>query len=766
MAFDQESRLLVAVLAACLLPGAIAMASAGEPLLNIQWKGGQGNWGNAANWGGGALPMSRSRVWIVGKPDKSSDVTLAHGEVLVHVVEITEHHATLTVDGASLTSIYNVTMGNRTGSDGRFLLKSGSLFTGAVYVAGGGGPGQRGTGVAEIRGGSLVAKVITLGACAGSHCTLRVVGSKATAIAVEDGISMGVYNYLLQEKEPPPSESELVFDLDADGVTPIFAWGKTEGSVRFPIPQQRPNGFGSCRLRIALLAPPPSGDILLVGCAKRCSGAFTDVPEGGAVRAELDGKTYQWRLTYRGGESKCDIVLTSPCRVTPEGKKVPYVTGKKAKGFRFDPGVVESAYRHFYSRIDAEKSPLGSGTPAFPGAEGFGRYAKGGRGGKVLSVTNLNDSGPGSLRAAIETKGPRTVIFRVSGLIETKGLAVREPYITIAGQTAPGDGICIRATKGGGDAFGLTGTHDVIVRYLRVRAGSTDPSRAEPLVVDDSENFMIDHCSASWGNSMTLVTRGINDLYTVQWCIASETNNENRHAFGGAVSGIRCSWHHNLYAHLLSRVPRWGSITTQADFRNNVMYDWGHTCSYGDFRSLNYVNNYLRRGPSTTQNPPLFIAGPRVALPHSLYIDGNVMEGLPQVTKDNWKGVGADVLVRAREPFPFAPVETQPAAEAMELILRNAGATLPKRDPVDARIVSDVRNGTGKIIDNEKDVGGWPKYESAPALEDSDHDGIPDRWETVHGLNPRDASDANAVDRDGYTHLERYLNSLIPAHGG
>lgn len=431
---------LVGVLAST-LPAA---AEAVEPLLNVQWKGGQGSWENAANWGG-TLPMSRSRVWVAGKPGESSDVTLTQGDVLVHVVEIAQHRAALTLDGASLTSIYNVTTGNRTGSDGRLILKSGSLFTGAVYIAGGGGPRQRGTGTVEIRGGSLVTKVVALGWSAGSRCTLRVVGSKATAIAVEDGISVGVYNYLLQEKEPPPSESEMVFELDADGVTPIFAWGKSAGSVTFPIPQQRPNGFGCCRLRIGLLAPPPSGDILLVGCAKRCSGAFTDLPEGGAVRAEFDGKTYEWKLTYRGGQSECDIMLTSPCLVTPEGKTISYVTGKRAKTFHFDPAVVESAYRHFYSRIDAEKPPLGRGTPAFPGAEGYGRYAKGGRGGNPANADASGNywgamSGRYYACQGNTLTGRQVITAMAEAYEETKGsLADRLMAALMAGDRAGGD---------------------------------------------------------------------------------------------------------------------------------------------------------------------------------------------------------------------------------------------------------------------------------------------------------------------------------------
>ena len=324
-------------------------------------------------------------------------------------------------------------------------------------------------------------------------------------------------------------------------------------------------------------------------------------------------------------------MLTDPRIAAPTGRLVPYVTGKPAKAFQFDRAIVESAYREFYRQSDAQQPPVGGGTLAFPGAEGYGAYAKGGRGGKVLFVTNLNDSGPGSLREAIEAKGPRTVIFRVGGLIETKGLVVREPYLTIAGQTAPGDGICIKKTESSGDAFALSGTHDVIIRFLRVRAGN-NTARAtfrdrRRFRVYDSDNFIVDHCSCSWGNPETLSASGSVDRYTVQWCIASEGNNQQQHAFATILGGDRSTWHHNLFAHMFSRVPRWGDITVQCDFRNNVIYDWGHTCGYGDLRTLNYVNNYVRKGPSTTQRPPYFIIDPKVVLPASIFINGNLMAG-------------------------------------------------------------------------------------------------------------------------------------------
>jgi pectate lyase len=732
---------------------------------SFNWKGGPGRWEDAAMWGG-TIPSGTVEARINGKKDKPSDVALTSTNAFVYHLSIADDGGSagsLVLDGPSLTVPGTVDVGKYDGSDGRFVIKSGNVFASTIFVSGGGGPGMRGRGAVEIHSGTLVTKDIELGVSAGCHSTLHIIGSKCPGIAVEDGLHIGVYNYLSQEKQPPPSAAELIFDLDADGVTPVFTWGKTEGRVYFPVPDDKGNGLGTCRLVLNLTAPPPSGDILLIGCANSCRGAFTDLSEGAAVRAQFEGKAYEWKLTYRGGSKSSDIMLTDARVAAADEKMVPYLTGKSAKVFRFDWLLVESAYRTFFRQSDALEPPVGSGTPAFPGAEGYGAYARGGRGGKVLFVTNLNDSGPGSLREAIETKGPRTVIFRVGGVIETKGLEIREPYLTIAGQTAPGDGICIKRVESGGSAVMLAATHDVVMRFLRIRAGNnTGEFRGESLRAADSDNFIIDHCSCSWGNPETLSASGTADRYTVQWCIISEGNAQQEHAFASIAAGNRSTWHHNLFAHMLSRIPRWGDITVQCDFRNNVIYDWGFYSGYGDLRSLNYVNNYLRKGASTTQKPPLFILDPKVILPASLYVNGNIMDDVPDVSRDNWKGVQADRGLESPTPFAAPPVETQSAEAALELILNRAGATLPRRDSVDERAVSDTRNRTGKIIMSEKEVGGWPVYASGEPPVNTAQDGIPDDWKKAHGLSLTDPAVAQAVNGDGYTKLEEYLNSLVP----
>jgi len=741
---------------------------AGAPTLRggttVEWKGGEGSWEDLTMWDGG-LPSRTAEARINGTRERPSRVTLSAADALLSRLGVGDggnSRASMILDGCSLSVMAGCDVGKYDGSEGRLLIRSGRLFVNTIFVSGGGGPGMRGRGIVEIQNGIMVTKDIELGLSSGSSCTLRIVGSKASGVLAEDGLHIGVYNYLNLEKEPPPSASELIFELDAEGVTPIFTWGKTEGRVYFPVPDDKGNGVGSCRLRIDLLAAPPSGDILLVGSANACRGTFTGLTEGATVRAQFESKNYEWKLTYRGGSKRCDIMLTDARVDDGNGKMVPYVTGKSAKAFQFDPAMVESAYREFYRQWDVQAIPVGQSVLAFPGAEGYGAYAKGGRGGKIFLITNLSDSGPGSLREAVEAKGPRTVIFRVGGIIETKGLTVREPFLTIAGQTAPGDGICIKKGEGNGNAFEMSHTHDVILRFLRFRAGNnTGDVRCDSFRVYDSENFIVDHCSSSWGNPETFSASGSVDRYTMQWCIISEGNNEQKHAFATIVGGDRGTWHHNLFAHMFSRVPRWGDITVQCDFRNNVIYDWGHTCGYGDMRTLNYINNYLRLGISTTQRPPYFIIDPKVALPASLYLSGNIVAGWPDVCADNWKGVNGDRALQAASAFPSPPVQTQTAQDAFELALRKAGATLPRRDAVDARIVSEARNGTGKIINNEKEVGGWPKYASGQPPICSGNDGIPDEWKKMHGLSLKDLNVANTVNAEGYTELELYLNSLV-----
>jgi len=441
---------------------------------------------------------------------------------------------------------------------------------------------------------------------------------------------------------------------------------------------------------------------------------------------------------------------------------------------------------------------------AFPGAEGYGKYTKGGRGGAVYEVTNLNDNGPGSLRAAIEAEGPRTVVFRLSGNIVLEDeLVISEPYITIAGQTAPGDGICI-------SRFPLMiGADHVIIRHLRLRLGNEGGDAVDALSGRYHKNIIVDHVSASWAIDET-VSIYYCDSTTVQWCIISESlhnsiHPKGPHGFGGIWGGNYCTYHHNLLAHHTSRNPRFGSGSPYTDFRNNVIYNWGYNSAYGGeahYRddakwSSTYVNmvaNYFKPGPATQPGE----VSHRIVNPSTRdgandfgrwFVDRNVVEGSPDVTSDNWHG-GVQINeddkylqgIKADEEFPGTmPLDQHTAAEAFEHVLRHAGATIPLRDPVDTRICSEVREGSatfeGKsyrtnhdvsdpdnvcgIIDSQSDVGGWPEYRSADAPVDSDRDGMPDTWEDTNGLDKNDSSDRNTISDNGYTMLEVYLNSIV-----
>lgn len=423
----------------------------------------------------------------------------------------------------------------------------------------------------------------------------------------------------------------------------------------------------------------------------------------------------------------------------------------------------------------ADPAPL----PAFPGAEGFGSGTPGGRGGRVIFVTNLDDSGPGSFRAACEAAGPRTVIFRVSGTIALKSdLTVREPFLTIAGQTAPGDGICLRDYT-----FGIA-THDVVVRYLRSRLGDETGHESDSIdALHGARNVIIDHCSATWSIDECLSLSGNDSDITIQWCLIGESLNQSKHKKGahgyGSLSRANgpVSWHHNLWIHNNARNPRLGDNYGRGptfptfDVRNNVIYDYGDTASgltQGNLK-VNYVGNYVRSGPSSTAATPIHIGNKPLDSDITFYLSGNVFDGHPDFTADNAKFVDAYELggkVQARTtavPFAAAPVRTYPAPEALERVLADVGATRPKRDPVDTRLIGHLRNRDGRIINSQQEVGGWPVLKSGPVPVDSDNDGMPDDWEVAHGLNPHDPSDAAAdADHDGYTNLEEYLNGTDP----
>jgi hypothetical protein len=411
--------------------------------------------------------------------------------------------------------------------------------------------------------------------------------------------------------------------------------------------------------------------------------------------------------------------------------------------------------------------------PSFPGAEGFGATTPGGRGGKVIFVTNLDDSGAGSFRAACEADGPRIVIFRVAGTIALKRpITVTKPFLTIAGQSAPGDGICLRDAT-----FGIA-THDVVVRYLRVRLGDTTTREADCIdLLNGAHDCILDHCSATWSIDECLSTSGDNQNCSIQWCLIGESLNQSKHAKGkhGYGSLARAngpiSWHHNLWIHNDARNPRLGDNYGRGgkyptfDVRNNVMYDFGGTASglTQGILKVNYVGNYLRPGPSSKAKTPISVGHPSDL---TYFISDNILEGNDALTADNtqffstveWQGKRE--VQTTNTPFAAPPVQTVSANEAFELVLATVGASVPVRDAVDARLVNHVRTRTGKLIDSQEEVGSWPNLKSGSSPSDTDNDGLPDAWETAHGLDPKNPADANAVGKSGYTLIEEYLNEL------
>lgn len=435
---------------------------------------------------------------------------------------------------------------------------------------------------------------------------------------------------------------------------------------------------------------------------------------------------------------------------------------------------------------------LYSQQPAFPGAEGYGRFTTGGRGGRVIEVTHLNDSGSGSLRAAIDAGGVRTVVFRVSGTIRLKSrLTISNGDITIAGQTAPGDGICIA------DYDVSISASNVIIRYLRFRLGDIYQLEADAISGRYQRNIIIDHCSMSWSIDETASFYD-NENFTMQWCLISESlydsyHSKGAHGYGGIWGGKGASFHHNLLAHHSSRNPRFCGSRYSArpdlekiDHRNNVIYNWGGNSCYGaEGGSYNLVNNYYKAGPATGSTDDRIIDpdpddgsnAQEAGVWGIFYVNRNFVDGYPEITADNWNGgvqeVSANQIddIRVDEPFPFAPVLTHTAENAYLVVLEDVGASLPTRDSVDLRIIEEVRTGTTTyggtwgagegIIDSQDEVGGWPTLNSLPAPADNDKDGMADDWEVAHGLDTTDAEDRNGdFNGDGYTNLEKYLSFL------
>ena len=435
---------------------------------------------------------------------------------------------------------------------------------------------------------------------------------------------------------------------------------------------------------------------------------------------------------------------------------------------------------------------------AFPGAEGYGRFAVGGRGGKVIEVTNLNDSGPGSLRDAVDqSMGARTIVFNVSGNIKLASrLVVNQPYITIAGQTAPGEGITISRAP-----IGLTG-NDGVIRFLKVRIGGG--TTYDGMGLTGANHSIIDHCSISWTIDESFSSRGSHNI-TLQRTLISEALNVaghdkypvgKMHGFAATIGGDVGSFHHNLLAHNYGR--NWsiggglngdGYYTGRLDIRNNVVYNWGQRTTDGGANEVNFVNNYYKPGASTKYLFALNAQHEGVGKgKQQYYFVGNIMKGHFD-EKNQDKGRTATITHNEKvnyetfvdKPFFQSYVNTQSAEAAYKDVLSDVGANQPFFDKHDVRIVDETLKGTftfkgsksglGGMIDNEADAGGWPNFanEKRSSDWDTDHDGLPNWWEEAYGLNAKsskdDFSEANSdADKDGFTQLDDYLDWMAKPH--
>ncbi|CAN5808168.1 polysaccharide lyase [soil metagenome] len=452
--------------------------------------------------------------------------------------------------------------------------------------------------------------------------------------------------------------------------------------------------------------------------------------------------------------------------------------------------------------------------PAFPGAEGGGAFTAGGRGGKVFVVTSLDDRGPGTFREACEQGGARIIVFNVAGIINLKSpINIRAPYITIEGQTAPGDGVCIA-----GESV-LLDTHDIIIRFMRFRRGQTEVTRRDDALGGNPVgNIIIDHVSGSWGLDENMsIYRHVYDRkdgkgeklptvnITIQNSIFAEGLDTYNHAFGSTIGGHNSTFMRNLWANNIARNPSVG-MDGDFGFANNVIFNWwNRSADGGDNKSFyNFINNYYKPGPITPIDKPI---GHRILKPESgrafkdslvfgkAYVHGNIVDGNDQVTKDNWQG-GVQIedlpdagkytsSIKSDKPFPMAKISLITAKEAYSYVLANAGAILPIRDTVDKRIVEDVWTGVIKydknatpyhgkyvkrrlpadsykngIISDISEVGGYPEYNGTPYI-DSDNDGMPDSYEIKMKLNPNNAADAVNITKSGYSNIEVYLNSVV-----
>ena len=656
------------------------------------------------SWSNG-LPNPFQRTEIHG----NSNVLLPVGTYLAGDLEIGLQggdEARVEVDGGQLILMQDsLRLGEDSGGSGELLLKSGAIHCAMdVYVgAANSVPGKATKGSLTIQSGGFLGRTLLVGNGWAAESRVHIEGSQPTAIHFLDY----VYIQALADPDGHPGTTTLAFTLDAHGVTPITIQSHRNG---LRIVKDKNCG---CRLEVALSDVPPRDDVTLVSGHVPIVGTFDDLPEGSEVTAQFAGHTYRWKLTYQGGESGHDLVLknagdypadvpithtrTIPEPPPPLWREHPLYPLAITPGEPAFPGakvmaptrLAAAAARPSTSTISTIQAPAVFAPPSRPPARAPSSFAP-------VASSNFIPRCESTNRLSLSTaKAPRALAScsatTASRFAPTTSYSATSVF---ASATMPSISKTCRAAEGGAGEHAL---------YF----------------IDGSKNCIADHLSLSWSTTKVLSVTKLSDLITVQWCILSEGLNYAGHGFASLAGGNRVTWHHNLFAHNVSRNVRFQGLV-DADFRNNVVYDWGHTAAYGEFDRVNFVGNYYKAGPSTTQKPwLLFHDGGAVVMPGSLYVANNIMDGelnATRATADNWRGMGyyyeRDV-VAAKEPLPAPPIESESPDAAYKSVLAGAGATLPKRDAVDARIIDEVEHRSGHLVNSVADAGGWPDFPSA-----------------------------------------------------
>ncbi|WP_257668607.1 DUF3826 domain-containing protein [Parapedobacter tibetensis] len=647
--------------------------------------------------------------------------------------------------------------------------------------------------------GRVSIDLIIKGLPAGQH-SLRTFHNMTDNLIPENVCPMDIYvnNQLAVDGLVPTVRLEKITEiantelqLDVAGGEDVVISFSAELSGEQPVKKVIINGFHLNAVDVSNLAravDPVTGD------------EYLDVPLGG-----------DYTLTWQGAPiaNSHDIYFgTDSMGITTADRNSPFFVGNQSRSDTTYTATDLHSMDSYYWRIDevVSDNEVHKGSTwkfrtaqlAFPDAEGFGRFARGGRGGKVVYVDNLNDSGPGSLRAAVTNEvGPRTIVFNVGGVIHLESrLVLSDRYVTIAGQTAPGKGICIRSAP-----FGI-GADDAIVRFIRLRLGAGPTADGMGMNGDHS---IMDHCSISWTIDEAFSSRGAKNI-TLQRTLISEALNSanhknypegNEHGYAATIGGNMGSFHHNLLAHCYGRNWSLGgqldannNLAGKLDIRNNVVYNWGSRATDGGAHEVNFVNNYYKPGAGTKRLPEIFTMQ-HENIGHGTqqcYFTGNVVPGVFDETNQEVgrraqysNGATKKYETFVDAPFFEAPVTTQPAAHAYKMVLSDVGANQPFFDAHDTRIVHETLTGTFSLRgsktnkagfpDDEADSGGFETYPEVAREEnwDSDRDGLPDWWEEMHGLNPNSAPgdfvDANGdPDGDGFTNLEDYLEWMAMPH--